>query len=191
MRCNRHVIIFKQPHLQLSQWTPQGWNTMSNCQTLSTFFFHYWLQQLKHLGLWFIFLIHVSSKLVPGMQNQVNLSCFQATWVRTKKHIFHFVECRNGQRWKKMNVVWNQTKSKKKSIKKPKSRSNSLPNCQTFICKIWNWFFLLETQLGCDHMTSVDSFHTPLPQKPQPSKNHRQRPKRSLVEHSEEAKTCK
>ena len=75
----------------------------------------------------------------------------------------HLVECRCGRRWKnecgpKSNKIQNIL------LKKPKSCSNPLPHCQAF--NIGPFWFALETQLECAHMTLVYSFRTHLRQKP-------------------------
>lgn len=70
----------------------------------------------------------------------------------------------------KTNVAQNQTKSK---TFWSKNRSPTATLCHTAkrsFSKFWLGF-ILETQLGCDHMTSVYSFRTRLPHKPEPSKS--------------------
>lgn len=75
-------------------------------------FCYYWLQQLLHFDLLFPFFLLILKANWHVACNQVKLSCFQATRVRTKKHT-HFI-CWNVavDGGEKTNVAQNQTKSK-------------------------------------------------------------------------------
>lgn len=115
------------------------------------------------------FSVHFESKLACGMQSSwiVVFSSYSGSNQKNTHFIWWNVAVDGGE---KTNVAQNQTKSKTFWSKKRNPTATLCHTAKRSFLKFWLGF-VLETQLGCDNMTSVYSFRTRLPHKPEHSKS--------------------